>query len=136
MTGSPAETPSQVDRILVVDDLPDNYVLLQTFLESEAYEVAVAESGRAALDKIAANPPDLVLLDVIMPGMNGFEVAQRIRQNPALPFIPITASLPQTNSALGAALLLEPLALLRCDPLLRRSSSLAPSNKYSYHQDC
>lgn len=80
---------SEVDRILVVDDIADNWFLMQTVLEGEGYQVEVADSGRAALDKIAAAPPDLVLLDVMMPGMNGFEVTQRIRQNPALPFIPI-----------------------------------------------
>lgn len=84
-----SQQDSQVDRILVVDDLADNSFLLQTVLESEGYAVEVADSGRAALDKIAASPPDLVLLDVMMPEMNGFEVTQCIRQNPALPFIPI-----------------------------------------------
>ncbi|MBD1997303.1 response regulator [Leptolyngbya sp. FACHB-541] len=77
------------DRILVVDDLPDNYVLLQTVLETEGYQVEVADNGHAALQRIASYPPDLVLLDVMMPGMNGFEVTRRIRQNPSLPFIPI-----------------------------------------------
>jgi CheY-like chemotaxis protein len=78
-----------VDRILVVDDIPDNYFLLQTVLEEEGYQVEVAENGRCALDKIESHPPDLVLLDVMMPGMNGFEVTRRIRQNSQLPFIPI-----------------------------------------------
>lgn len=82
-------TTIKVDYILVVDDLPDNYFLLQTVLENEGYQVEVADSGRAALDKIAINPPDLVLLDVMMPEMNGFEVTRRIRQNTSLPFIPV-----------------------------------------------
>lgn len=77
------------DRILVVDDIVDNSFLLQTVLEGEGYQVEVADSGQAALAVIEAAPPDLVLLDVMMPEMNGFEVTQRIRQNPALPFIPI-----------------------------------------------
>jgi CheY-like chemotaxis protein len=80
---------SDVDRILVVDDIIDNSFLLQTVLEEEGYQVEVANSGQAALEAIAATPPDLVLLDVMMPEMNGFEVTQRIRQNPNLPFIPI-----------------------------------------------
>jgi CheY-like chemotaxis protein len=78
-----------VDRILVVDDISDNSFLLQTLLEAEGYEVEIACSGYAALAQIAANPPDLVLLDVMMPGMNGYEVTQQIRQNASLPFIPI-----------------------------------------------
>jgi CheY-like chemotaxis protein len=89
MADSSAETATQADRILVVDDLPDNYVLLQTVLESEGYQVEVADNGQAALDSVASRPPDLVLLDVMMPGMSGFEVTRRIRQNMAIPFIPI-----------------------------------------------
>lgn len=83
------EAIAQSDRILVVDDLPDNYILLQTVLESEGYEVEVADNGQDALERVALRPPDLILLDVMMPGMNGFEVTRRIRQNPAIPFIPI-----------------------------------------------
>ncbi|HEY9738420.1 MAG TPA: response regulator [Trichocoleus sp.] len=76
-------------RILVVDDLMDNLFLLQTVLESEGYQVEVADSGKQALSKVRASPPDLILLDVMMPDMNGYEVTQKIRSNKALPFIPI-----------------------------------------------
>jgi len=89
MIGSSAEIATEVARILVVDDLLDNCFLLQTILESEGYLVEVADSGQAALESIVSNPPDLVLLDVMMPEMNGFEVTRRLRQNPSLPFIPI-----------------------------------------------
>lgn len=89
MSRTPADVITSADRILVVDDLPDNCFLLQTILENEGYQVEVADNGHVALEIIAANPPDLVLLDVMMPGMNGFEVTQHIRQNPSLPFIPI-----------------------------------------------
>jgi two-component system sensor histidine kinase/response regulator len=89
MNSLPHHSISEVDRILVVDDIADNCLLLQAVLEGEGYQVDVADSGRAALDKIEAVPPDLVLLDVMMPEMNGFEVTQQIRQNPQLPFIPI-----------------------------------------------
>ncbi|MCU0524373.1 MAG: response regulator [Elainella sp. Prado103] len=89
MSNSIAPFPVRTDRILVVDDIPDNSFLLQTLLEEEGYQVEVADDGRTALRKIADNPPDLILLDVMMPGMNGFEVTQRIRQNAELPFIPI-----------------------------------------------
>ncbi len=77
------------DRILIVDDLADNSFLLQTLLENEGYQVDVADSGQEALEKVVAAPPALILLDVMMPGMNGFEVTRRIRQNSRLPFIPI-----------------------------------------------
>ncbi len=81
--------PHNVDRILAVDDSPDNLFLIQTILSEENYEIELAEDGRTALERIDRDPPDLVLLDVMMPGMDGFEVTQRIRNNPKLPFIPI-----------------------------------------------
>ncbi|MBC7825411.1 MAG: response regulator [Candidatus Parcubacteria bacterium] len=87
MNFSPSITST--DRILVVDDVADNSFLLQMLLEDEGYQVEVADSGAAALAKIESAPPKLVLLDVMMPGMNGYEVAQQIRENIELPFIPI-----------------------------------------------
>jgi CheY-like chemotaxis protein len=80
---------SSASRILVVDDLSDNLFLLQTVLEAEGYEVDTADNGVAALAKVAASPPDLILMDVMMPNMNGYEVTQQIRQNRSVPFIPI-----------------------------------------------
>lgn len=68
-------------RILVVDDAADNLFLMEMVLQTQGYEVEVADSGQAALAKIEAEPLDLVLLDVMMPGMNGIEVVRRIRQN-------------------------------------------------------
>ncbi len=76
-------------RILVVDDLSDNLFLLQTVLEAEGYQVDTADTGKLALAKVEDSPPDLILLDVMMPGMNGYEVTQQIRQNRNVPFIPI-----------------------------------------------
>ena len=77
------------DHILVVDDSPDNVFLIQTILEEEGYTISTAEDGPSALAQIEQSPPKLVLLDVMMPGMDGFEVTRRIRQNTTLPFIPI-----------------------------------------------
>lgn len=68
-------------RILIVDDIVDNSDLLQTLLEGEGYQTDVANCGAIALEKIAANSPDLVLLDVMMPGMSGYEVVEQIRQH-------------------------------------------------------
>lgn len=79
----------QAKRILVVDDIEDNVFLLQSMLTEEGYEVDSATNGKSALAKIEASPPDLVLLDAMMPGMDGYEVTRRIRQNKKLPFIPI-----------------------------------------------
>ncbi|NDJ17559.1 response regulator [Myxacorys almedinensis] len=92
-----------MDRILVVDDTPDNCLLIQAILQDEGYQVELAESGREALDKIEQLPPDLVLLDVMMPGMDGYEVTRRIRDNSALPFMPIllTTAYDQPSVAQG-----------------------------------
>jgi DNA-binding response OmpR family regulator len=79
----------QAKRILVVDDLEDNLFLLQTILTEEGYEVDIAQSGKSALAKIEASPPDLVLMDAMMPQMDGYQVTRRIRENKKLPFIPI-----------------------------------------------
>jgi diguanylate cyclase (GGDEF)-like protein len=76
-------------RILVVDDHPDNVELLKARLEARGYEVDSAEDGECALERIAQQPPHLVLLDVMMPKMDGFEVVRRIKGDRTLPFIPV-----------------------------------------------
>lgn len=82
--------PPKVDRILAVDDSPDNLFLVQTVLEERGYLVSFAEDGRSALAQIEESPPDLILLDVMMPGMDGYEVTRRVRRNQCrLGFIPI-----------------------------------------------
>ncbi|BAZ27544.1 response regulator receiver sensor signal transduction histidine kinase [Kalymmatonema gypsitolerans NIES-4073] len=80
---------SNSDKILVVDDSPDNVFLIKTILEEEGYTVSTAENGASALAQIETSACDLVLLDLMMPGIDGYEVTKRIRQNMALPFIPI-----------------------------------------------
>jgi CheY-like chemotaxis protein/class 3 adenylate cyclase len=82
-------------RILVVDDTPANVRLLEAVLAPRGYEVVVAATGPEALESVAKDPPDLVLLDILMPGMDGYEVCRRLRADPAtahLPVIMITAS--------------------------------------------
>ncbi|MGI2902983.1 sensor histidine kinase [Tolypothrix sp. VBCCA 56010] len=79
----------KIDRILAVDDTPDNLILVQTILESEGFEMDLVADGVTALQQITESPPDLILLDVMMPGMDGYEVTRRIRSNTALPYIPI-----------------------------------------------
>ncbi len=76
-------------RVLVVDDILPNVKLLEAKLSSEYYEVITATSGAEALEKVANEGPDLVLLDVMMPGMDGFEVCRRIKDNPAVAHIPV-----------------------------------------------
>ncbi|MEK7363776.1 MAG: response regulator [candidate division NC10 bacterium] len=76
-------------KILVVDDTPRNVKLLADLLSAKGYTVATADSGPAALKQIEAEPPDLVLLDVVMPGMSGYEVCRKIRENPATAILPV-----------------------------------------------
>jgi len=81
-------------KILVVDDIPQNVRLLELNLRAEGYRFVAAYSGQEALEKIEAEHPDLVLLDVMMPGMDGYEVCRRLRQDKktrALPIVMITA---------------------------------------------
>jgi adenylate cyclase len=76
-------------RILVVDDMPRNVRLLDAILSSHGYTVGSAASGSEALEKVTAEPPDLVLLDIQMPDMNGYEVCRRLRDVPATQFLPV-----------------------------------------------
>lgn len=76
-------------RILVVDDTPLNVKLLTAKLEREYYAVSSAPNGIKALEMIDQDPPDLILLDVMMPEMDGFEVCQQIKANPATTHIPV-----------------------------------------------
>jgi class 3 adenylate cyclase len=76
-------------KILIVDDFSMNISLLKEILIPVGYTVDSAESGEEALDKVLTDPPDLILLDVMMPKMNGYEVCRRIRGNKSLPYIPI-----------------------------------------------
>jgi class 3 adenylate cyclase len=76
-------------RILVVDDVPDNVEILRMRLDALGYEVIVAEDGEQALARIAADLPDLVLLDIMMPKIDGLEVVRRMKADTSLPFIPV-----------------------------------------------
>jgi len=80
------ETPPQ---ILVVDDMPANVRLLEAILEPAGYSVRSASSGPEALERVVSELPDLVLLDVQMAGMNGYEVCRRIRENETTALLPI-----------------------------------------------
>lgn len=76
-------------RVLVVDDIANDLLLIQMFLETEGYQVETATNGWETLQKVEAFAPDLMLLDVMMPVMNGFELTQRLRQNKHLHDVPI-----------------------------------------------
>jgi two-component system cell cycle response regulator len=86
-----ADGPAAVvgGRILIVDDNDDNVDLLRARLESWGFTTTSARDGEEAIQAIESAPPDLVLLDVMMPRVDGFEVARRVKGNADLPFIPI-----------------------------------------------
>jgi len=91
-------------KILVVDDTPRNVKLLADLLTVKGYAVIMASSGPEALMKLDAKSPDLVLLDVVMPEMSGYEVCQKIRDNPAtamLPVVMVTALDPTVERVKG-----------------------------------
>ncbi len=75
--------------ILAVDDSPDNLFLIQLALEQEGHKVVLAQDGPHAIEQIIKSPPNLIVLDVMMPGMSGYEVTKWIRSQNNLPFIPI-----------------------------------------------
>lgn len=76
-------------RILIVDDQPMNVDILQTRLAVHGYDILTATDGEAALQLVRAEQPDLMLLDVMMPKMDGIEVCQRLKGDAALPFMPV-----------------------------------------------
>src|SRR5438105_12842156 len=75
--------------ILVVDDVPDNVDILQMRLESQGYEVTTAGDGEAALAIIRDKLPDLVLLDIMMPKLDGIATVKQLKADTALPFTPV-----------------------------------------------
>lgn len=84
---SAAVTPGA--NILVVDDTVENLRLLSVMLGAQGYEVRPVTNGRQALQAVERDPPDLILLDINMPGMNGYEVCVQLKANPALKDIPV-----------------------------------------------
>ena len=77
------------DVVLIVDDVPDNLSVLHDALDESGYTVLIATHGEAALQRAAQALPDIVLLDAMMPGMDGFEVARRLKASPRTAHIPI-----------------------------------------------
>ncbi|MFW6079550.1 MAG: diguanylate cyclase, partial [Gemmatimonadota bacterium] len=85
----PAQEAARPERILVVDDSPDNLEIIATRLRFRGYTVEEAGRGQEALDRIHESAPDLVLLDVMLPDIDGYEIARRIKRDESLPFVPI-----------------------------------------------
>ena len=110
-------------RILVVDDIPANVRVLTKILDSHGYKVDTAAGGKEALDKIATNRPEIVLLDVMMPDMSGYEVCRTIRADPTtaiLPVVLVTALDDSDEQVAGGRLKrLEPARLPGPDPAVQ-----------------
>ena len=88
MTG-PLDEAGRRARILIVDDDANNRLLLQVMLANDGYDIVTASAGTEALALVEQRPPDLIVLDVMMPGMDGYQVAARIKTNPATRHIPV-----------------------------------------------
>jgi CheY-like chemotaxis protein/DNA-binding CsgD family transcriptional regulator len=95
---------SHAGLVLIVDDVPDNLALLHDALDAAGYTVPVATIGASALQRAAQAEPDIVLLDAVMPGMDGFEVARRLKAGPETAHIPIVfmTGLTDTEHVLAA----------------------------------
>jgi DNA-binding response OmpR family regulator len=94
-------------RILIADDEPNIVVSLEYLMKREGYDVAVAADGEAALAAMAEHAPDLILLDIMLPKKDGFEVCQQIRANPAwhaVKVVMLTAKGRDTEMSKGLAL--------------------------------
>lgn len=92
---------NEVPEILVVDDEPENVVLLERILKASGYEVRAAYDGAEALQTVESGNPDIVLLDLMLPDMSGYEVCSRLHNNPEtqhIPVIIITAHGPETSA--------------------------------------
>ncbi len=79
----------QTSKILIADDNMQNCELLEAYLSDEPYEITMAYDGQETLNKVQEFEPDLILLDIMMPKLSGYEVCQRIRKNPETRSIPI-----------------------------------------------
>ncbi|MEN8779598.1 MAG: response regulator [Desulfobacterales bacterium] len=94
-------------KVLIVDDEPSIIVPLQFLMEQNGYETGVAFSGEEAMETISVSHPDLILLDIMLPIIDGFEVCQRVRENPEwndIRIILLTAMGSEANIAKGLAL--------------------------------
>lgn len=104
------EQSSDLGELMIVDDVSENLELLSTLLRRDGYRVRCAISGEMALRSIRLSPPDLILLDIMMPEMDGYEVCRRLKADPSTAEIPVifvsalnTADSRAQASAVGGA---------------------------------
>ncbi len=80
---------SEKKRVLIVDDEPDFSMIVQTYLEKEGFATELAYNGLEGYEKVKANPPDAIVLDVMMPEMDGYQLCAKLKKEPAYAEIPI-----------------------------------------------
>src|SRR5512144_3205451 len=121
-------------KILVVDDTMNVQVLLNDFLSSQDFEVLTASDGREALDEVRDGSPDLILLDIMMPNMDGYQFISQLRRTSSIPVIMITAKQQEADIIRGFDLgaddyITKPFRLrellVRMRAVLRRAAKVA-----------
>ena len=95
--------------ILVVDDSYTNLLIISDLLKYSGFDVAIASDGESALQQVECKPPDLILLDLVMPGIDGFEICKRLKSNPSTSDIPVIfmTGMADTDSKVKGLLKLE-----------------------------
>ena len=96
------EKTGETYKILAVDDEPQVVLVIKRVLEQEGYVVTTSNDGYAALDTFDTSPPDLVILDINMPGINGYKVLEKIREQHDIPVIMLSAN--QDVSSIGSSI--------------------------------
>ena len=131
-------------KILVIDDSPDLLRIVQLCLEREKYQVFTAASGKEGLQRTYSVQPDLVILDVMMPGMDGWEVLTRLREMSDVPIMMLTAKGREVDVVRGLSLgaddyVTKPFGnaelIARVQALLRRSKTSTSTLKTRYHDN-
>ena len=127
-------------KILVVDDEKPISDIIKFNLEKEGYEVVVAYDGEAALEQVEAENPDLIILDLMLPKIDGLEVAKRVRAKHTMPIIMVTAKDSELDKVLGLELgaddyVTKPFGTMelvaRVKALLRRAEPVSDGKEYS-----
>ncbi|MER6467309.1 response regulator transcription factor [Streptomyces collinus] len=133
----PGPPPGARGRVLVVDDDPTVAEVVTGYLERAGYTVDRAADGPAALERAAAHRPDLVVLDLMLPGMDGLEVCRRLREHGPVPVVMLTARGDEEDRVLGLEVgaddyVTKPFSprelVLRVDSVLRRARPAAPQD--------
>ena len=138
---STLDTTRAPKRVLVVDDEPTVREVVVAYLEREGYRATEAADGAAALEIIAATPPDLVILDIMLPAVDGLSVLSRLRQVDDLPVILLSARTDESDRVLGLGLgaddyVVKPFSprelIARVKSVLRRTHPVVPTPRIEY----